>query len=43
LHVEGPAKWGVYQRAKAPGQAAELPVRGVLHQKEVPVDVFWAP
>ena len=43
LHAEGVAKWDVYQRAKAPGPAAELPVRGVLHQKEVPVDVFWAP
>ena len=33
----------VYQRARAPGTAAELPVRAVLQQKEVPVDVYWAP
>jgi 6-phosphogluconolactonase len=43
LHIEGPAKWQVYQRARTPGSAAELPIRAVLHQKEVPVDVFWAP
>lgn len=43
LHVEGDAKWQVYQRARMPGAAAELPVRAILHQKEVPVDVYWAP
>lgn len=43
LHIEGGAKWQVYQRARSPGPPAELPVRAILHQKEVPVDVFWAP
>jgi 6-phosphogluconolactonase len=43
LHIEGAAKWDVYQRARAPGPIAELPVRGILLQKDVPVDVFWAP
>ena len=43
LHIEGESKWQVYQRAKAPGPVAELPVRAVLHQKEVPTDVFWSP
>ena len=43
LHFEGEAKWQVYLRARAPGAAAELPVRAVLHQKETPVDVFWSP
>jgi 6-phosphogluconolactonase len=43
LHIEGESKWQVYQRARVPGSAAELPVRSILHQKEVPVDVFWAP
>ena len=41
LHIEGDAKWQVYQRARAPGAAAELPVRAILQQKEVPVDVYW--
>jgi 6-phosphogluconolactonase len=43
LHIEGDAKWQVYQRARTPGAGAELPVRAVLQQKEVPVDVYWAP
>ena len=43
LHIEGAAKWDIYQRARTPGPVAELPVRGVLMQKDVPVDVFWAP
>jgi 6-phosphogluconolactonase len=43
LHIEGAMKWSIYQKARLPGPAIELPVRGVLHQKEVPVDVFWAP
>jgi 6-phosphogluconolactonase len=43
LHIEGESKWQVYQRARMPGSAAELPVRAILHQREVPVDVYWAP
>lgn len=43
LHIEGETKWQVYQRARASGPASELPVRAVLHQQEVPVDVYWAP
>ncbi len=43
LHIEGEAKWQIYQRARMPGSTAELPVRAVLHQREVPVDVYWAP
>lgn len=43
LHIEGDAKWAVYQRARTPGTPAELPIRAVLQQKEVPVDVYWAP
>jgi len=43
LHIEGDAKWQVYQRARTPGSTAEMPVRAVLQQKEVPVDVYWCP
>jgi 6-phosphogluconolactonase len=43
LHFESEAKWQVYQRARMPGATAELPVRAILQQKEVPVDVYWAP
>lgn len=43
LHIEGEAKWQVYQKARQPGSTNELPVRAVLHQQEVPVDVYWSP
>ena len=43
LHIEGEKKWQVYQRARMPGSGAELPVRAILQQREVPVDVYWAP
>jgi 6-phosphogluconolactonase len=43
LHIEGDAKWAVYQRARTPGTSAELPIRAILQQKEVPVDVYWSP
>jgi 6-phosphogluconolactonase len=43
LHIEGESKWHVYQKARMPGSAAELPIRAILHQKEVPVDVYWSP
>ncbi len=43
LHIEGEAKWQIYQKARNAGPASEFPVRAVLHQQEVPVDVYWAP
>jgi 6-phosphogluconolactonase len=43
LHIEGEAKWQIYQKARAAGSSNELPVRAVLHQQEVPVDVYWSP
>ena len=43
LHIEGDTKWAVYQRARTPGTSAELPIRAILQQKEVPVDVYWSP
>ena len=43
LHLEGEAKWRVYQRARTAASVVEMPVRAILQQKEVPVDVFWCP
>lgn len=43
LHIQGDSKWAVYQAAKSHGPVAVLPVRAVLHQQDVPVDVFWSP
>jgi 6-phosphogluconolactonase len=43
VHIEGDTKWQVYQKARAGGSASELPIRAVLQQQEVPVDVYWSP
>ncbi len=43
LLMTGDAKWTVYQRARLSGSTTELPIRAVLNQQQVPVDVYWSP
>ena len=43
LLITGEPKWAIYRRAGGPGATIEFPVRVVLHQTDVPVEVFWAP
>ena len=43
LHLAGPDKRAVYERALAHGPVAEMPIRAVLGQTFAPVTVFWAP
>ena len=43
LHLVGPGKREVYERALAKGPVAEMPIRAVLGQTATPVTVFWAP
>jgi 6-phosphogluconolactonase len=43
VQIHGATKWSVYQRAKERGSVAELPIRAVLHQQSVPVEIFWSP
>jgi 6-phosphogluconolactonase len=43
LQISGAAKWALYQRALAPGDREELPIRAVLRQSRVPVVVYWSP
>ena len=43
LHIVGDNKWRVYQAANSSGSIDEMPVRVVLHQPNVPVDVYWSP
>jgi 6-phosphogluconolactonase len=43
MHIEGEKKWQLWQRAREGGSTGELPVRALLQQKSVPVDVYWAP
>jgi 6-phosphogluconolactonase len=37
----GAAKWSVYQSALQPGPATVLPVRAILHQSQVPIEIFY--
>ena len=43
LHIAGAKKWQIYQEALTPGPVDELPIRVVLHQDRVSVDVYWNP
>lgn len=43
LLLKGASKWAVYQDALNDGPVLEAPVRGILHQDQVPVAVYWAP
>ena len=40
LVLVGAAKAAVYDRARGPGPAADLPLRLILHQDRTPVDVY---
>ena len=41
--IAGKEKWAAYERARAHGPAAQMPVRALLQQQNVPVSVYWAP
>jgi len=43
LLIIGEAKWATYQRARMHGPIAEMPVRALFHQQNVPVSVYWSP
>lgn len=43
LLISGDEKLATYREALAGGDVAEMPVRAVLQQDEVPVTVYWAP
>jgi 6-phosphogluconolactonase len=43
LQLIGALKWRVYQRAGAEGSAEDMPIRAILRQSAVPVDVYWCP
>ena len=43
IFLLGEAKLRTYAAACGPGPIEEMPVRAVLRQQRVPVDVVWAP
>jgi 6-phosphogluconolactonase len=42
ISFEGGEKRQVFEQALLPGPLEELPIRAVLHQNIVPVDVYWS-
>lgn len=42
LFFFGSEKRAVYEKAAKAGETAEYPVRGILHQTQTPVTVWWA-
>jgi 6-phosphogluconolactonase len=43
LLITGEEKWRVYQHALQKGNPLDMPVRAILRQDEVPVEVYWSP
>ncbi|NND50397.1 MAG: hypothetical protein HKN60_09125 [Rhizobiales bacterium] len=43
VHIEGDSKRAVLERALQPGAVRAMPVRAVLRQNELPVDLYWCP
>ncbi len=43
IQISGAGKWAVYQQALADGPVEDMPVRAILRQNRVPVDVYWCP
>ena len=41
--IVGESKWATYQRARKPGPIADMPVRALSLQQNVPVTVYWSP
>ena len=42
LLIGGARKWLVYQQALEPGPIEALPIRAILRQSRVPVEVYWS-
>ncbi|MDH3647558.1 MAG: 6-phosphogluconolactonase [Gammaproteobacteria bacterium] len=42
LLIRGQEKWQVYCEALSGTDVSSMPVRAILHQQQVPVDVYWS-
>jgi 6-phosphogluconolactonase len=43
LEIIGLEKWKTYATASADGAVQDMPIRAVLRQHRVPVEVMWSP
>ncbi len=43
LLINGESKWQRLVAACAPGEVADMPVRGILNQRRTPLSVLWSP
>ncbi len=43
LHIEGAEKAKTLNRALAGGEVAQMPVRAVLRQEKIPLNIYWCP
>ncbi len=43
IQIIGELKWRVYEQAQAAGRPEDMPVRAILRQSIVPVEVYWCP
>lgn len=43
VQIIGAQKWRTYETARGSGPAAAMPIRAILRQNEVPVEVYWCP
>jgi 6-phosphogluconolactonase/glucosamine-6-phosphate isomerase/deaminase len=43
LHVTGDSKLATLKRATCDGSALEMPVRALLEQRRVPLEIYHAP
>ncbi len=43
LLITGEQKWRTYLAASGPGPIEEMPIRAVLRQTRIPVEVMWSP
>jgi len=41
--LTGEDKLAVFDQAMKPGPVADMPIRALLHQEKVPVELYWAP
>jgi 6-phosphogluconolactonase len=43
IQIIGALKWRVYEKARAAGPLEDMPIRAILRQNTVPVEVYWCP